>query len=137
MFHQEPWAPSDACLVTSLSLSNSMLSETPGGRVSLVCIAIPVSPALTSTRSAHSQNCIFSGLMGQIQGTHPSPRWTCKPPVYKLVCFRVADYTLPGRASVSLSTTNQSQVRTDVRCSFSIIDWAKIKLTAILGHPLG
>jgi hypothetical protein len=31
MFHQEPLGPSDARLVTPLSLSNSMLSETPGG----------------------------------------------------------------------------------------------------------
>jgi len=46
---------SDARLVTPKSLSNSMLSETPGGRASLVCNALPVSLALTSTRSAHSQ----------------------------------------------------------------------------------
>ena len=91
MFRQGPLGPSDARLVTSLSLSSSMLSETPGGRVSLVYGALPVSPALISRRSARSQNSIFSGLRGQIQGTHPSPRWTCIPPIHRLSCFRVAD----------------------------------------------
>jgi hypothetical protein len=38
-----------------------------GGRISLVCIAISVSLALTSTRSAHSQNSIFSGLRGRFR----------------------------------------------------------------------
>jgi len=67
MFRQGPLGPSDARLVTSLSLSNSMLSETPGGRVSLVYNALPVSPALTSIRSARSQNSIFSGLWGRFR----------------------------------------------------------------------
>jgi len=67
MFHQGPLGSSDARLVTSLSLSSSMLSETPGGRVSLVSNALPVSPALTSKRSAHSQNSIFSGLRGRFR----------------------------------------------------------------------
>ena len=38
-----------------------------GGRVSLVYNALPVSPALTSTRSARSQNSIFSGLWGRFR----------------------------------------------------------------------
>jgi hypothetical protein len=67
MFHQEPLGFSDARLVTSLSLSSSMLSETPGGQITLVHIALPGSPALTSTRSALSQNSVFSGLWGRFR----------------------------------------------------------------------
>jgi len=58
---------SDARLVTSQSLSNSMLSETPGGRIRLVNNVLSGSPALLLTRSAHSQNSIFSGLRGRFR----------------------------------------------------------------------
>ena len=74
MFHQEPSGLSDARLVTSLSLSSSMLSETPGCREPLISNAPPVSPAPFTRGSALSQNSFLLGAKGQIQGIHPSPR---------------------------------------------------------------
>ncbi len=53
---------SDARLVTSMSCSISMLSETPGGRLPLVYNAASVSLATSCTVSAHTQNSLFSEL---------------------------------------------------------------------------
>ena len=59
-FPQEPLIV--ARLVAYLPLYNSMLSETPGGRLALVFCVPPVLPAPHWTGSAHTQNSPFSGL---------------------------------------------------------------------------
>ena len=59
-FPQEPLIV--ARLVAYLPLYNSMLSETPGGRLALVFSVPPVSPAPLGTGSAHTQHSPFSGL---------------------------------------------------------------------------
>jgi hypothetical protein len=51
-----------ARLVAYLPLYNSMLSETPGGRLALVFCVPPVLPAPPGTGSAHTQNSPFSEL---------------------------------------------------------------------------
>ncbi len=79
MFHQEPLCFSDARLVTSLSISSSMLSATPGCRLPLVYSVTAVSPATSCKGSALSQNFCFLGAMVRIQGMHPSPRLTRLP----------------------------------------------------------
>jgi hypothetical protein len=65
-----------ARLVTCLPLCSSMLSETPGGRNALVFDAHSMWPAPPRRGSAHTQNNFILGAKGQIQGTHPSPRYT-------------------------------------------------------------
>ena len=59
-FPQEPLIV--ARLVAYLPLYNSMLSETPGGRLALAFNVPPVLPAPLETRSAHTQDSPFSGL---------------------------------------------------------------------------
>jgi hypothetical protein len=80
-FAKDLWEYSDARLVTSLSLPSSILSATPGGRIKARLITLIRVACAHFERISTHLNFTFLGAKGQIQGTHPLPRWSCTPPL--------------------------------------------------------
>ena len=67
MLRQEPLRFSDACLVTSMSLSNSILSETPGGWNGTRLYRTTHIACAHRDRIGTLQNSVFSGLRGRFR----------------------------------------------------------------------
>ena len=119
---------SEACLITSSSLSGPMLCKNPECQRQLVYKAIPLSPAPVEVGLELFQNLHVLVARGHIRCIHLSPRQTHILP-WSVHC-RAADWTLPRRNWFShpLLTMNHLLIRipglcfhNQVCCSFALL----------------
>jgi len=109
-FAKDLWEYSDARLVTSLSLPSSILSATPGGRSIARHIASLRVACAHFERIGTHQYFTFLGAKGQIQGTHPLPRWSCIPPIF-MKLYASGWLTIPCPGGLQFPSQHRTSAR--------------------------